>query len=79
MKVVALEKADLDQCVAESQKDSVVLVKNGEPMALVVDVRGLDIEQIELTRSTEFWEMIRRRRSEPRITRTEIESRLHEP
>ena len=78
MKVVSLEGANLDQCVADAQEDSVVLVRNGEPMALVVDVRGLDMEQIELTRSAEFWDMIRQRRAEPKISRAELERRLSE-
>ena len=56
---------------------SVVIVKNGEPTALLVDVRGLDLEQIELMRSTEFGDMIRRRRAEPKISRAELEKRWH--
>jgi antitoxin (DNA-binding transcriptional repressor) of toxin-antitoxin stability system len=78
MKVVSLEETNLDQCVADAQGDSVVIVRDGQPMALVVDVRGLDMEQIELTRSAEFWDMIRRRRAEPKISRAELERRLSE-
>jgi hypothetical protein len=77
MKVVSLEEANLNQCVADAQGDSVVIVRNGEPMALLVDVRGMDMEQIELTRSAEFWDMIRRRRAEPKISRAELEDRLN--
>lgn len=77
MKVVSLEETNLNQCVADAQGDSVVIVRNGEPMALLVDVRGLDMEQIELTRSADFWDMIRRRRAEPKIGRAELEDRLN--
>jgi hypothetical protein len=78
MKVVSLEEANLDQCVADAQTDSVVILRNGEPMALLVDVRGLDMEQLELARSAEFWDMIRRRRAEPKISRVELERRLNQ-
>ena len=78
MKVLSIEETNLDQCVVDAHGDSVVIVRDGQPLALVVDVRGLDMEQIELTRSAEFWNMIRRRRAEPRISRSELDRQLSE-
>jgi hypothetical protein len=78
MKAVSLDETNLSQCVADSERDDVVILSNGQPMALLLDVRGLDMEQIELTRSAEFWDMIRRRRAEPKISRAELERRLSE-
>ncbi len=48
MKTFEHEEADLGRCVKEANSASVLVVKNGKPVALVSDVRGLDAEQIEL-------------------------------
>jgi hypothetical protein len=44
-----------------------------------VGVQGLDLEQIELGYSDEFWSLIRQRRGQRTISREELEKRLAEP
>jgi len=73
MKTVAMNKTDLNSCVAEAQSQRVVLTRNGAPVALVVGVAGLDKEQIELGASVEFWKLMEARRKEKTVTRRVLE------
>ncbi len=76
MKVIALPEADLAACVRAAQDERVVLTRDGKPVAVLVGVEGLDLEQVELGNSDRFWELIRERRREPTISRSELEKRL---
>ncbi len=78
MKVISLEKANLGNCVREAQQDGVVLTSQGKPVALVIGVQGLDLEQIELGHSDDFWTLLRQRRKEKTMSREELEKRLAE-
>ena len=62
MKVVGVQQADLEECVREAQREQVVLTRKGKPIAVLVGVQGLDLEQIALGYSDEFWALIRERR-----------------
>jgi hypothetical protein len=42
-------------------------------------VKGLDLEQLELGQSDEFWSLIRARRKQRTISREELEERLAKP
>jgi antitoxin (DNA-binding transcriptional repressor) of toxin-antitoxin stability system len=79
MKVVGLQEVNLEECVRQAQAERVVLTQNGKPIALVVGVGGLDLEQIELGQSDEFWKLIRERRRQKTISRTELEKRIAKP
>jgi hypothetical protein len=79
VKVVGLQKATLEECVQDAQAQGVVLTRRGKPVALVIGVTGLDLEQIELGQSDEFWTLIRARRRQKTVTRAELEKRLAEP
>jgi antitoxin (DNA-binding transcriptional repressor) of toxin-antitoxin stability system len=79
VKVVGVQQADLEQCIRAAQRERVVLTRNGKPVAILVGVRGLDLEQIELGHSDEFWTLIRERRGQRTISREELEQRLGEP
>ena len=76
MKVIGLQKANLEECVRDAQAERVVLTRTGKPVALLVGVKGLDLEQIELGQSDEFWRLIRERRRQKTISRKELEKRL---
>ena len=76
MKVIALQDAKLDDCVQDAQHERVVLTRNGQPVAVVVGIEGMDEEQLALCRSDEFWQLIRERRQQPTLTRAELEQRL---
>ena len=79
MKTVDSEKTTLRSCIDEARKDRVLLTRHGKPVALVMGVEGLDDEQIELGQDRDFWNLIRRRRTEETITRDELERLLPEP
>ena len=76
MKTVALEKSDLTACVDQAQRDRVVVLRDRKPVALIVGVKGLDREQLELGSSDSFWRLIEQRRKEKVVSRAELERRL---
>ena len=59
-----------------SQKDRVVVTRNGHPAAVIVGVEGMDWEDVFFATSPSFWRMIQKRRSEPTISFQEMERRL---
>lgn len=77
MKLVALQDTDLSTCVDEAQRERVVVTRDGKPVALVVGVKGLDAEQLELGTTAAFWDLIVERRRQPTLTREQLQQRLH--
>jgi len=71
-----MEDATLDRCIAEAQHERVILTRNGDPIALVVGVEGMDEEQIRLSSSLQFWKLIEESRRQQTINRQELERRL---
>jgi len=78
VKVIGIQQASLEECVKNAQREGVVLTRRGKPIALVVGVAGLDLEQIELGHSDEFWSLIRERRKQKTMDRAELDKRLAE-
>jgi prevent-host-death family protein len=76
MKVVSAKDTNLTKRLRDANCDQVVLTRNGKPVAVLVGVEGLDLEQIALGYSDEFWTLIRKRRRQKTISRKELESRL---
>jgi hypothetical protein len=76
MKTVDIHETNLDACVVDAQSDRVVIMREGNPVALVVGVQGLDEEQTQLCASDEFWKLISERRKEPMLDRSALEKRL---
>jgi hypothetical protein len=76
VKKVSLLKATLGKCVSDAQREPVVLMSDGRPMAVVVGVAGMDEEQLELGSSHKFWRLIAARRKEPTMTRAELEKAI---
>jgi prevent-host-death family protein len=76
MKVVALNDADLRECVSDARREGVVITQKGKPVAMLVGVEGLDLEQIELGRSDKFWKLVRQWRRQRTLTRAELDKRL---
>lgn len=76
MKVVSLKEADLDLCVKDAQKQRVVITRKGKPVALMVGVKGMDLEQIELGHSEKFWKLAKKWRKQKTISREALEKRL---
>jgi antitoxin (DNA-binding transcriptional repressor) of toxin-antitoxin stability system len=79
VKVVAIQETNLEECVKDSQREGVVLTQRGKPVAMMVSVAGLDLDQIELGRSDDFWAVIEERRQQKTVSRAELEKRLPEP
>jgi antitoxin (DNA-binding transcriptional repressor) of toxin-antitoxin stability system len=73
MKTVALNKTNLDACVSDAQKQRVVVTRDGNPVALVIGIAGLDREQIRLGTNAEFLQLIQERRKERTIPRADLE------
>ncbi len=76
MKTIPIEDATLELCVADAQQERLILTRNGDPVALVVGVAGLDEEQVRLGSSPEFWKLIEESRRRKTISREELERRL---
>ncbi len=77
MKQVVLEKADLASCVSQAQRDRVIIMQKGRPVALLVGVEGMDPEQLELGSSAKFWKLMARRRKQKTISRARLEKKLN--
>ncbi len=76
MKTVAIQEANLRDCLNALRREGVVLTRRGKPVALLVGVEGLDLEQIELGYSDKFWRLARKWRRQKTISRAELERRL---
>lgn len=78
MKIVEIEGSDLTGCLKSATRHDVVLTRKGKPVALMIGVRGMDLEQIELGTSAKFWDRVRTWRKQKTISRAELEKRLEE-
>ena len=78
MKVVKIQDAKMDQCIKDARRDHVIITRNGRPVAMVVPLKGMDLEQVELGLSAKFWKLIRSRRAQKTMSRAELERRLEE-
>ena len=76
MRLIGLEEATLETCVRDAQNDRVLIIRDGKPMALIVGVAGMDAEQLELGSSSKFWHLIKERRAQTTLSRTELEQRI---
>ena len=76
MKTVDIQETNLDACVLDAQSDRIVIMRGGNPVALVVGVQGLDAEQTQLGASDKFWKLISERRKEPTLDRSALEKKL---
>jgi len=76
MKTVGLEEAAFDTCVADAQRQRVVVTRDGKPVALILGIEGMDQEDLQLASSPKFWEMIDQRRKQKTMSRAELEQQL---
>jgi prevent-host-death family protein len=79
LKVISIQQANLQECVNEAQKNGVLITRSGKPVAVLVGVEGMDLEQVTLGYSDDFWTLIRERRQQKTISRKELEKRLAHP
>ncbi|MFM9961715.1 MAG: type II toxin-antitoxin system prevent-host-death family antitoxin [Planctomycetaceae bacterium] len=77
MKTIKIEDTGLAaKYVSQAQRENVVLTDRGNPVVVLVGIRELDEEQIELGLSDDFWKMIVERRKQPTISHEEMKRRL---
>ena len=77
MKTIKVEDTGLAaKYVSQAQREAVVLTERGCPAVVLVGVRELDDEQIQLGLDDEFWKMIVARRKQPTISHEEMKRRL---
>ena len=76
MKSLDIQTTNLDACVSDAQSERIIITRDGNPVALVVGVQGLDEEQVQLGSSDEFWELITQRRKEKTLSRAALQERI---
>lgn len=77
MRQLDFEKTDLESCLTQARRESLVIMRKGKPVAIMVGVEGMDQEQIELGGSDRFWKLIARRRKQKTMSRADLERRLN--
>ncbi len=77
MITIGLEQATLDGCIDEAQHERVIITRNGKPIALIVNVEGLDEEELELGSSDKFWRLMTERRAQKTISRAQLEEHIN--
>jgi len=77
MTQIGVETADLESCVSRAQQERLVITRKGRPVALVVGVRGMSAEQLELGTSDRFWTLIAKRRKQPTMSRAALERKIN--
>jgi prevent-host-death family protein len=79
MKTIPIKKlqTDLDAVLKSSQKERILISRDGKPCAVLVGVEDYDTEDLRLATSPDFWLMIRQRRIQgSSVPLAEVESRL---
>jgi prevent-host-death family protein len=79
MKVIEIDKANIKECVKDAQHERVIVTRRGKPIAVIAGVEGMDLEQVALGHSDDFWQLIRERRKQKTISRAELEKQLTKP
>ena len=69
MKEITIEQLAQNPAVfvTAAQRERVVVIENGKPLALLIGIENKDQEDLDLENSPEFWRMIEERRNEPTI------------
>jgi antitoxin (DNA-binding transcriptional repressor) of toxin-antitoxin stability system len=55
VKTIDIQKTTLASCVRDAQSERILITHDGDPVALIVGLDGLDEEQIQLGASDRFW------------------------
>jgi antitoxin (DNA-binding transcriptional repressor) of toxin-antitoxin stability system len=73
---IDLKTTTLTSVIEHSQRERLIITRDGKPVALVVGVEGMDEEQLELGSSNKFWKLIEERRHQKTIGRAELEQKV---
>lgn len=66
----------LQDSVRSAQQEQILITENGEPIALLVGLENIDLEEWDLQLSPEFWQTISHRRQRPTIPLAAVEAEL---
>ena len=74
MKTIGIRELQkkLKEVVDTSQKEGVVVTRNGKPASLVIGVEGSDWEDVAYQTSSRFWKMIEERRNQETVSFAEM-------
>ncbi len=65
-----------EKFVTRAQKDRVVIMRQGQPAAVLVGVTKQDWESVILQTDPKFWKLIRTRRKEPTRSLSQVKAGL---
>ena len=68
----------IKESVDASQRDRVVVTRNGRPAAIIIGVAGEDWESVVRQYSRDFWKLIERRRKQKTISLDEVRGQFEE-
>jgi prevent-host-death family protein len=74
MKTIGIRELQkrLKEVVETSQKEGVVVTRNGKPASLVIGVEGSDWEDVAYQTSARFWKLIEERRNQETVSFSEM-------
>ena len=77
MKTIGIRELQkrLKEVVETSQKEGVVVTRNGKPATLLIGVEGSDWEDVAYQTSTRFWKLIEERRIQETVSLSEMKKR----
>ena len=78
MKVIDVGEAEshLGDCLAEAQRERVVITRDGKPTGLLTGVEGYDLEDLFYASDPDFWKMIEERRRQPTVDQEQVDRLL---
>jgi prevent-host-death family protein len=78
MKTIGIRELQkrLKEVVETSQKEGVVVTRNGKPASLVIGVEGSDWEDVAYQTSPRFWKLIEERRNQETVSLSEMKERV---
>jgi prevent-host-death family protein len=79
MKVMSLRdaKAHFSSVLDDANTERILITSNGEPAAIVIGVKGHDMEEVMMVQNPKFWAMIEEsRKSDETLTVAEVRARI---
>ena len=68
MKTMNMDKTTFASCVKAAQKDRVIVTQSGHAVALMIGIEDMDAEQLELSQSKKFWQLVAKWRKQRRYS-----------
>jgi prevent-host-death family protein len=78
MKILGLREArdTLSETLQLAQDERVVITSHGRPVALLIGLQGVDLEDVLIGSDADFWKMIQERRKEKAIPWADARQKL---